>query len=181
MNCPIFKVCESFASDHLSYLRTLKTPEAIVWGNANGSRNKHAWCSDTRKMNQTVDKLRAFYPTFLSLSFKNFEDLYDWVFDNIIEGIWVDARVLHYDIALRIAANHQDAYKILPSACVYLHGKLWRTAKEIDATLNRKDFWKPSNYLDRIFDCGHCNAWIKEHALCEYHNELIEIARSLTR
>lgn len=116
MNCPIYNECEDFASEHLQYLRSLDTPEAIVWGNADGSRNSHAWCSDTDKMNETVDRLRKYYPAVLNQSFRDFEDLYDWVYDNIMKDIWVEARVLHYDITLRVAANHTESEKLLPSA-----------------------------------------------------------------
>ena len=73
-------------------------------------------------MNGTVDKLKSFYPNVLRMPFNSFEALYKWVYENVMREIWVSAKVLNYDIALRIAANHIDTERLLPSAYVYLHG-----------------------------------------------------------
>lgn len=177
--CPIRKQCSHFDVEHLTYLHSLCSPEAVVWGNADGSRNDHVWCSRTDKLNQTVDRLKSFFPLVLEMQFDDFEHLYDWVYDNLMKGIWKSARVLHYDIALRIAANHKDAERLLPSAFLYLHGKPWRTSKALDAKLKVREYRKPSTYLDHIFDCGHCNPRIKEHALCHYHEAFVELARKM--
>lgn len=179
--CPIYNLCENFASEHLKYLRSLTNPESIVWGNADGTRNDHVWCSETEKLNLTVKRLKVFYPAVLSQSFRDFEDIYTWVYDNIIKGIWVEARVLHYDMALRIAANHKDADKLMPSAYVYLHAKPWLSAKALDEKLKVKEYLKPSTYLNHVFDCGHCNPRIKEHALCHYHNVFVKLANEMKR
>jgi len=85
-NCPIINEFHKFNKEHLAYLHLLMTPEAIVWGNADGSRNDHVWCSRTDKLNQPVDGLRTFYPTVLEMQFDDFEHLYDWVYDNLFEG-----------------------------------------------------------------------------------------------
>ena len=180
MNCPIFNQCKDFSLTHLSYLRSLNTPEAIVWGNADGTRNGHAWCSETVKKEETVDRLRSHYPSVLSQSFRDFEVLYDWAYDNLMKGIWVEARVLHYDIALRIAANQKDADTLLSSANVYLHAIPWQTANELDPSLKHGEYRKSYNYLDHIFDCGHCNPRIKEHALCYYHELFVDFAKTLS-
>lgn len=180
-NCPIINECHELNEVHLRYLHSLRTPEAIVWGNANGSRNDHAWCSSTNKMDQTVERVRAIYPAVLSMSFNDFEHLYMWVFEKLMKGIWVSARVLHYDIALRIAANHVDSDKLMPSSFIYLHGKPWRTAKALDEKLKVMEFRMHSSYLDHIFDCGHCNPRIKEHALCHYHKKLVQFAKDVKR
>lgn len=113
MICPIRSMCRKFNADHLAYLRSLDTLGAVVWGNADGSRNDHVWCSRTDKLNQTVDRLKSLYPAVLEMQFDDFENLYDWVYDNLMKGIWKSARVLHYDISLRIAANHKDAERHL--------------------------------------------------------------------
>lgn len=44
-------------------------------------------------MNETVDRLRKYYPAVLNQSFRDFEDLYDWVYDKIMKDIWVEAIV----------------------------------------------------------------------------------------
>lgn len=177
--CPITNECLEFNEVHLKYLHSLNTPEAIIWGNADGTRNKHVWSSRTDKLNQTVNRLRTVYPVVLSMPFYDFEHLYEWVFDNLMKGIWVSARVLRYDIALRIAANHVESDKLLPSAFVYLHAKPWLSAKALDWTLKVREFCKPSTFLNHIFDCGHCNPRIKEHALCHYHKVFIEFAEKM--
>lgn len=128
-------------------------------------------------MNSTVDKLKAVYPNVSRLSFDSFEDLYKWVYENVMREIWVSAKVLNYDIALRIAANHKDTERLMPSAYVYLHGKPWETAKALDEKLKSKEFRKPSCYLEHIFDCGNCNPRIKEHALCRYHKEFVQLSK----
>lgn len=181
MNCPVLNHCEKFAKGHLDYLHSLCTPETVVWGNADGSRNDHVWCSRTDKLNQTVDRLKSLYSAVLEMQFDDFEHLYDWVYDNLMKGIWKSARVLHYDIALRIAANHKDAERLLPSAFVYIHGKPWLTAKALDAQLKVREFRKPSTYLDHIFDCGHCNPRIKEHSLCYYHDKFVQLAEDMKK
>ena len=86
-------------------------------------------------------------------------------------------RLLNYDTALRIAANHIDTERLLPSANVYLHGKPWMAAKALAEKLKVKEFRKPSSYLEHIFDCGNCNPRIKEHALCCYHNVFIQFPK----
>ena len=91
--------------------------------------------------------------------------------------IWVSAKVLNYDIALRLAANHIDAERLLPSAFVYLHGKPWMAAKALDEKLKVREFRKPSSYLEHIFDCGNCNPRIKEHALCCYHKVFVQLSK----
>lgn len=179
ITCPIYNLCKNFDLEHLTYLQSLTTPDAIVWGNADGTRNDHVWCSETEKLIQTVERLNDFYPAVLTQAFKDFEDLYSWVYDNIIQGIWVEARVLHYDIALRIAANHKDTDKLMPSAYVYLHAIPWQTAKAFDAKLKVREFKKPSSYLEHIFDCDQCNPRIKEHALCHYHKLFVELAERM--
>ena len=175
--CPIIKECSQFSKEHLAYLHSLTTPEAIVWGYADGTRNEHAYCLSTQKLNRTVDKLKTVYPNVLRLPFDSFEDLYQWIYENVMKGIWVSAKVLNYDIALRLAANHINAELLLPSACVYLHGKPWETAKALDEKLKVREFWKPSCYLEHIFDCGNCNPRIKEHALCCYHKEFVQLSK----
>ena len=123
MSCPITKECSKLNEEHLAYLRSLRTPEAIVWGNNDGTRNGHAYCLKTEKLKRTVDKLKALYPNVLEMSFDSFEALYKWVHENVMREIWVSAKVLNYDIALRLAANHIDAERLSPSAFVCLHGK----------------------------------------------------------
>lgn len=177
MSCPIIKECSKLNEDHLTYLHSLTTPKAIVWGNEDGTRNKHAYCLKTEKMNRTVDKLKAFYPKVLRMPFDSFEALYTWVYEYVMKEIWVSAKVLNYDIALRIAANHKDRERLLPSAFVYLHGKPWKTAKALDEKLKSTEFRKPSCYLEHIFDCGNCNPRIKEHALCCYHKEFVQLSK----
>ena len=44
MSCPIIKECSKLNEEHLAYLHSLTTPEAIVWGNEDGTRNGHAYC-----------------------------------------------------------------------------------------------------------------------------------------
>lgn len=44
MSCPITKECSNLNEEHLAYLHSLTTPEAIVWGNEDGTRNGHAYC-----------------------------------------------------------------------------------------------------------------------------------------
>lgn len=73
MICPIISLCPKFNADHLAYLQYLKTPEAVVWGNADGARNNHVWCSRTDKLNQTVDRLKSYYPAVLEMQFDYFE------------------------------------------------------------------------------------------------------------
>lgn len=128
-------------------------------------------------MNRTVDKVKAVYPNVLRLSFDSFEDLYKWVYENVMREIWVSAKVLNYDIALRIAANHKDTGRLMPLAYVYLHGKPWETAKALDEKLKSKEFRKPSCYLEHIFDCGNCNPRIKEHVLCCHHNDFVQLSK----
>lgn len=163
--------------EHLAYLRSLTTPEAIVWGNNDGTRNGHAYCLKTEKLNRTVDKLKALYPNVLEMSFDSFEALYKWVHENVMREIWVSAKVLNYDIALRLVANHIATGRLLPSANVYLHGKPWMAAKALDEKLKVREFRKPSSYLEHIFDCGNCNPRIKEHALCRYHNDFVQLSK----
>ena len=128
-------------------------------------------------MNRTVDKLKAVFPNVLRLPFDSFEDLYKWVYENVMREIWVSAKVLNYDIALRIAANHIDTERLLPSSNVYLHGKPWMAAKALDDKLKVREFRKPSSYLEHIFDCGNCNPRIKEHALCCHHNDFVQFSK----
>lgn len=177
MNCPITKECSNLNEEHLAYLRSLRTPEAIVWGNNDGTRNGHAYCLKTEKLKRTVDKLKALYPNVLEMPFDSFEELYKWVHENVMREIWVSAKVLNYDIALRLAANHIATERLLPSAYVYLHGKPWETAKALDEKLKMREFRKPSSYLEHIFDCGNCNPRIKEHALCRYHNDFVQLSK----
>ena len=61
MSCSIAKECSKLNEDHLAYIHSLTTPEAIVWGNEDGTRNGHAYCPKTEKLNHTVDKLKALY------------------------------------------------------------------------------------------------------------------------
>lgn len=37
MSCPITKECSNLNEEHLTYLHSLTTPEAIVWGNEDGN------------------------------------------------------------------------------------------------------------------------------------------------
>lgn len=177
MSCPITKEFSKLNEEHLAYLHSLTTPEAIVWGNEDGTRNGHAYCLKTEKLNRTVDKMKAFYPNVLRMPFNSFEALYKWVYENVMREIWVSAKVLNYDIALRIAANHIDTERLLPSSNVYLHGKPWMAAKALDEKLKMREFRKPSSYLEHVFDCGNCNPRIKEHALCCHHKVFVQLLK----
>ena len=44
MSCPITKEYSKLNEEHLAYLHLLTTPEAIVWGNEDGTRSEHAYC-----------------------------------------------------------------------------------------------------------------------------------------
>ena len=51
----------------------LKLQRQLYGGNADGSRNNHVWCSRTNKLNQTVDRLKSYYPAVLEMQFDDFE------------------------------------------------------------------------------------------------------------
>ena len=128
-------------------------------------------------MIRTVNKFKVVYPNVLRMPVDNFKDLYKWVYENVMREIWVSAKALNYDIALRLATNHIDTERLMPSANVYLHGKPWMTTKVLDEKLKVREFRKPSSYLEPIFDYGNCNPRIKEHALCCYHKVFVQLLK----
>lgn len=175
VDCPAVGKCSCIRLDHEKELFSYDTPQKIVWGGESRKCCKHIWCLPHRLLLATEKKLSDRWQDVLSLPFKDFEDLYDWIGSEILFGIWKNPRVLHYDIALRVSYQRyvMGTDDIRPSNFVYLHAKPWKSAKILDAGLSVSDYRKPNNYPLLLFACPfQCDPVQCEHVLCIYHKEI---------
>lgn len=139
IQCPAIADCARIRMDHDNELYGYDTPLRVVWGGDNRKCCNHIWCLPHDLLLDTEKVLENRWNDAITLPFSDFESLYAWVGTDILEGIWKEARVLHYDIALRISyqRHKRGTDDIRPSKFVYIHGKPWRSAKKLDANLKQ--------------------------------------------
>lgn len=178
--------------DFLDYVKTVREPKDISMASAreiarginvklepNVKRNMHLWCY----RNDAIDSVERWledlnvieHPNFQS--FRNFEELYDYVEENII-GIEGVGAVMVYDVALYLGERMKP--QVVPQDFVYVHGKLIDAARYLFELINppfRKimkghrigiEHFEPLNIasLDRQYTARAIEEWL----CCEAEN-----------
>lgn len=120
-----------------------------------------------------VEKLSANYEELCKI--KNFDDLYDKIFELIGVGSTGISYSTVYDTAIRFGGSMKPAVE--PQKYVYVHRKLIQSAKHI---VGRKSF--STNYrIEKSEFSKVCAAFDKldslfiEDFLCVYHDEIMKL------
>lgn len=129
--------------DYIAYVKNTREPKNIGMRSAReialginvklelkAKRNRHLWCY----RNDAIDSVERWLtdldvihnPNFMS--FRNFEELYDYVEKNII-GIKGVGAVMVYDVALSLGERMKP--QVVPQEYVYVHGKLIDAARHL--------------------------------------------------
>ena len=134
--------------DYFDYVKNIREPKNIsmtsareiarginVKSDPKATRNKHLWCY----RNDAIDSVERWLTDFDVIehpklqSFRNFEELYDYVEKNII-GIKGVGAVMVYDVALCLGERMEP--QVVPRKYVYVHGKLIDAARHLFSLMN---------------------------------------------
>lgn len=137
------------------------------------NRKRHQWCISNVAVDCAVKKLSANYEELCKI--KNFDDLYDKIFELIGVGPTGISYSTVYDTAIRFGGSMKSAVE--PQKYVYVHQKLIQSAKHI---VGRKSF--STNYqIERSEFSKVCAGFKKlnglfiEDFLCVYHDEIMKL------
>ena len=139
------------------------------------NRNRHQWCLSNKAVDDAVNKLLT-HPTFTTSTFKDFEDLYDTIYNIIGHGNTGISYCTVYDTAIRYGWTLSP--KIEPDKYVYVHRKLVSSAKHIlggkapivnHCRINRSEFDKKEPEFKKL------TALEIEDFLCVYHADIINL------
>ena len=133
---------------YIDYVKNTREPKEIgmrsareialginVISEPKAKRNRHLWCY----RNDAIDSVEHWLtdldvinnPNFKS--FESFEELYDYVEENII-GIKGVGAVMVYDVALCLGERMEP--QVVPQEYVYVHGKLVNDARQLFGMMN---------------------------------------------
>ena len=137
------------------------------------NRNRHQRRMSNDAIKCAVEKLSANYEELCKI--KNFDDLYDKIFELIGVGSTGISYSTVYDTAIRFGGSMKPAVE--PQKYVYVHRKLIQSAKHI---VGRKSF--STNYrIEKSEFSKVCAAFDKldslfiEDFLCVYHDEIMKL------
>ena len=137
------------------------------------NRDRHQRRMSNDAIKCAVEKLSANYEELCKI--KNFDDLYDKIFELIGVGSTGISYSRVYDTAIRFGGSMEPAVE--PQKYVYVHRKLIQSAKHI---VGRKSF--STNYrIERSEFSKVCAAFNKldslfiEDFLCVYHDEIMKL------
>lgn len=137
------------------------------------NRKRHQWCISNHAVDCAVKKLSAKYEELCKI--KNFDDLYDKIFELIGVGSTGISYSRVYDTAIRFGGSMEPAVE--PQKYVYVHRKLIQSAKQI---VGSKSF--SNNYrIEKTEFSKVCAAFNKldslfiEDFLCVYHDEIMKL------
>lgn len=136
------------------------------------------------KLQPVIYSLQDLLTRISSYTFNNFEDVYVVVRDEVVrnkkysDNLLKNPLLLTFDIALRLAFRLDPVgLSLMPQKYLYIHAAPYRSARLIAHKIGDKrkivNGRVDAGYLDKIFDCEHCNSAQKEHVLCRKH-KLIE-------
>ncbi len=135
--------------------------------------NRHQWCISNHAVECAVEKLSTNYEELCKI--KNFDDLYDKIFELIGVGPTGISYSTVYDTAIRFGGSMEPAVE--PQKYVYVHRKLIQSAKHI---VGRKSF--NNNYRIEKSEFSKVCAGFKkldslfiEDFLCVYHDEIMKL------
>lgn len=176
------KECDNIRECHLAYLKSLLTDaQDMVFGETNGALDVHQRRLGAEKLQPVVDALNALLKRIGVYQFTSFEDVYEVVKREVITaGCWKNPLLLTYDISLRLAYRLDPVrLRLMPKRFLYLHTAPYRSAKNIAHKMGDDRKFEnghvEANYLDKVFDCGHCDPAQKEHVLCRKHKIIEEM------
>ena len=137
------------------------------------NRDRHQRRMSNDAIKCAVEKLSANYEELCKI--KNFDDLYDKIFELIGVGSTGISYSRVYDTAIRFGGSMEPAVE--PQKYVYVHRKLIQSAKHI---VGRKSF--SNNYrIEKSEFSKVCAAFNKldslfiEDFLCVYHDEIMKL------
>ena len=137
------------------------------------NRDRHQKRMSNHAVECAVEKLSANYEELCKI--KNFDDLYDKIFELIGVGSTGISYSTVYDTAIRFGGSMKSAVE--PQKYVYVHQKLIQSAKHI---VGRKSF--STNYqIERSEFSKVCAGFKKlnglfiEDFLCVYHDEIMKL------
>lgn len=172
--------CDDIRVQHLSYLKSLAScARDMVYGSLNGKFDIHQRRLGAVKLSPVVAALEQMLDNIEQYKFGCFEDVYKAVKRDVISsGCWVNSLLLTYDISLRLAYKlDPEGLSLMPREYLYLHAAPYTSARLIARSIsdNQKivNGQVSANYLNKVFDCKHCDPAQKEHVLCVKH-KLIE-------
>lgn len=182
------KECDHIRQEHLSYLREVsKDATTMVYGKSDGVHlDNHQRRLGKTKLQPVIKALQSLLDRISSYSFNSFEGVYDVVRDEVVssrntpDNVWKNPLLLTYDIALRLAFRLDPiGLSLMPKDCLYLHAAPYRSARMIARKINDKhkivNGQVSANYLNKVFDCKHCDSAQKEHVLCVKHKLIEEL------
>lgn len=138
------------------------------------NRRRHQTCLSQKAVDNAVKNLKQ--ADVLNKQFKNFEELYDFIYDCIGKGSTGISYSTVYDAAVRMGYSFSP--QVLPNKYVYVHRKLVESAKHIlgkdciiedNRRIKRELFFKEDSAFSNL------NALQIEDFLCIYHDEIIQI------
>lgn len=137
------------------------------------NRDRHQRRMSNHAVECAVEKLSANYEELCKI--KNFDDLYDKIFELIGVGSTGISYSRVYDTAIRFGGSMEPAVE--PQKYVYVHQKLIQSAKHI---VGRKSF--SNNYRIEKSEFSKVCAGFKkldslfiEDFLCVYHDEIMKL------
>lgn len=181
VKCPFYPQCKKIDAEHDTYLTSLASSAdpilAMVYGSDSNKIDVHQRHLGRVALDGIVQRLRAHWNDAMNLPFADFEELHEWVRTVIIAGQFMNAWLLNYDIALRIAYCYRK--NLLPQTNIYLHADPLKAACHLAGLvgdkLGLKDNVVQEPFLPMIFDCGNCNPRLKEHVLCRLYEDAMKI------
>lgn len=137
------------------------------------NRKRHQWCISNAAVDCAVKKLSANYEELCKI--KNFDDLYDKIFELIGVGSTGISYSRVYDTAIRFGGSMEPAVE--PKKYVYVHQKLIQSAKQIvgrkcfsnNFRIEKSEFSKVCAAFDKL------DSLFIEDFLCVYHDEIMKL------
>lgn len=137
------------------------------------NRNRHQRRMSNDAIKCAVEKLSANYEELCKI--KNFDDLYDKIFELIGVGSTGISYSTVYDTAIRFGGSMEPAVE--PQKYVYVHRKLIQSAKQIVGSKNfsnnyrieKSEFSKVCAAFDKL------DSLLIEDFLCVYHDEIMKL------
>ena len=153
----------------------------MVYGSLNGKFDIHQRRLGAEKLAPVVAALEQMLDGVEKYEFGCFEDVYKAVKRDVIpSGCWKNPLLLTYDISLRLAYKlDPEGLSLMPREYLYLHAAPYTSARLIARSIsdNQKivNGQVSANYLNKVFDCKHCDPAQKEHVLCVKHKLIEEL------
>lgn len=180
--------CMSIRQGHLDYLRDVsKDATTMVYGKPDGIHlDIHQRRLGKDKLQPVINALQDLLTRISTYTFNNFEGVYNVVLNEVVknkkysDNVLKNPLLLTYDISLRLAYRLDPGdLSLMPKDYLYLHASPYCSArmiaqKEEDAR-RIKNGRVDADFLDQVFDCGHCDPAQKEHVLCVKHKLIEEL------